>query len=384
MRMRFAAALLIATLPAALFAAEKKDEPKAAQSVPELRQQLEKILKDSHTPGVSVAIVHKDGPEWVGALGLANVAANQPATADTLFRIGSTSKAFASLSILKLVDEGKLSLDDPVRKLAPEVQFENKWEATDPVRVVNLLEHTTGWDDMHLREYAKNADGMDLKTGLAFGTSSRVSRWRPGTRMSYCNTGPAVAAYIVEKITGQRFEDYVQQNFFAPLGMKTATYFPPQANAVTLYHDDGKTPYPYWHIIYRPAGSINASANDMAGYVQFYLNCGMVNGTQAIPGEHVGREGRTEGRVWPEQLLGVRRRVYLSRAQWRCGRRVDGVELHTGVRRGLFLFDQQRQRRRVRQDQQGDPEVHHAEAAEAGSSDCRAAAGVCRGLRGMV
>jgi CubicO group peptidase (beta-lactamase class C family) len=289
MRMRFAAALLIATLPAALFAAEKKDEPKAAQSVPELRQQIEKILKDSHTPAVSVAIVHKDGPEWVGALGLANVAANQPATADTLFRIGSTSKAFASLSILKLVDEGKLSLDDPVRKLAPEVQFENRWEATDPVRVVNLLEHTTGWDDIHLREYAKNADGMDLKSGLAYGASSRVSRWRPGTRMSYCNSGPAVAAYIVEKITGQRFEDYVQQNFFGPIGMKTATYFLPKANAVTLYHDDGKTPYSYWHIILRPAGAINASANDMAGYVQFYLNRGMVNGTRVIPAADIDR-----------------------------------------------------------------------------------------------
>jgi CubicO group peptidase (beta-lactamase class C family) len=289
MRMRFVAALLLLSLPAAVFAAEKKDEPKPAQSIPELRQQLEKILKDTHTPAVSVAIVHKDGPEWVGALGLSNVAANQPATADTLFRIGSTSKAFASLSILKLVDEGKLSLDDPIRKLAPDVQFENKWESTDPVRVVHLLEHTTGWDDIHFRDYAKDADGMELKAGLAFGASSRVSRWRPGTRMSYCNTGPAVAAYIVEKITGQRFEDYVQQNFFGPIGMTTATYFQPPANAVTLYHDDGKTPFKYWHIIYRPAGSINTSANDMASYVQFYLNRGMANGAQVIPAADIDR-----------------------------------------------------------------------------------------------
>jgi CubicO group peptidase (beta-lactamase class C family) len=297
MRMRFVAALLnaalplaiIAALPAAVLAADKKEEPKAAQSLPELRQQIEKILKDTHTPGVSIAIVHKDGPEWVGALGLANVAANQPATADTLFRIGSTSKAFASLSILKLADEGKLSLNDPVHKLAPDVQFENKWEATDPVRVVNLLEHTTGWDDIHLREYALNADGMDLKSGLAYGPSSRVSRWRPGTRMSYCNSGPAVAAYIVEKVTGQRFEDYVQQNFFNPIGMKTATYFKPSANAVTLYHDDGKTPYSYWHILARPAGAINASANDMAAYVQFYLNRGTVNGTAVIPAADIDR-----------------------------------------------------------------------------------------------
>src|ERR1700759_2164349 len=91
--------------------AQKKPEPKPkpAQSIPELRQQLEKILNDTHTPGVSVAIVRRDGPEWVDGLGKANGPQTHPATAYTLFRIGSTSKAFASLSILKLVDEGRLS-----------------------------------------------------------------------------------------------------------------------------------------------------------------------------------------------------------------------------------------------------------------------------------
>jgi CubicO group peptidase (beta-lactamase class C family) len=272
------------------FAADKKDEPKPAQSIGELRQQIETILKDSHTPGVSVAIVRKDGPEWVAGVGMADVASNRPATADTLFRIGSTSKAFASLSILKLAREGKLSLDDPVSKLAPDVVFENPWEATDPVRVVHLLEHTTGWDDIHLKEYARDARGMDLRTALEFGRASRVSRWPPGTRMSYCNSGPAVAAYIVEKVTGRRFEDYVQQNLFGPIGMKTATYFePPSGTATTLYHGDGKTPYPYWNIIYRPAGSINASASDMAPYVQFYLNRGTVNGVVVTPAAEIDR-----------------------------------------------------------------------------------------------
>jgi len=138
----------------------KDEKPKLAQSIDELRQQLEKILKDTRTPGLSVAIVHRDGPEWVAGLGTADVASGRATSANTLFRIGSTSKAFASLSILMLADQGKLSLDDPVHQLVPDVWFENRWEATDPVRVVNLLEHTTGWDDMHLREYAKDAAGM--------------------------------------------------------------------------------------------------------------------------------------------------------------------------------------------------------------------------------
>ena len=245
--------------------------------------------------------MHRDGPEWVAGLGKSNVAANQAATGETLFRIGSTSKAFVSLSILKLVNEGKLSLLDPVHKLVPEIWFENRWEATDPVRVVDLPEHTTGWDDMHLREYAKDAKGMTLREGLDYDHHSRISRWRPGTRMAYCNSGPPVAAYIVEKITGQRFEDYVTQNFFLPIGMKTATYFEqPSPQLTTLYHTDGKTPYPYWNIIERPAGAINASAKDMAAYLQFYLNRGAVDGVQVLPASSIERM-ETPTRTWEAQ-----------------------------------------------------------------------------------
>ena len=92
---------------ASIAQAKKEEKPKPAQSIVELRQQLEKILADTHTPGVSVAIVHRDGPEWVAGLGKSNVATNQPTTDETLSRIGSTSKAFASLSILKLAGRGQ-------------------------------------------------------------------------------------------------------------------------------------------------------------------------------------------------------------------------------------------------------------------------------------
>ncbi len=293
MRKIISAVLLLLVVPVCIAAdKDKKDEPtKPAQSIDELRQQLEKILKDTHTPGVSVAVVHKDGPEWIAGLGIADVATNRPTTADTLFRIGSTSKAFASLSILMLAGQGKITLNDPVHNLVPEVWFENRWESTDPIRIVNVLEHTTGWDDIHLREYAKQApDSMTVREGLDYDHHSRTSRWPPGTRMAYCNSGPPVAAYIVEKLTGQRFEDYVQQSLFLPIGMKTATYFEPSAGAATtLYHDDGKTPYSYWHILMRPAGSINASAKDMAAYVQFYLNRGAVGGKQIVPAADINR-----------------------------------------------------------------------------------------------
>jgi CubicO group peptidase (beta-lactamase class C family) len=291
MNKRALGAMLLVVGAVTCFGDDKKKEEKPAGTVEELRGQLEKILKDTHTPGVSVAIVKKDGPEWVAGVGVADVASNRAVTADTLFRIGSTSKAFASMSILLLANQGKLSLDDPVKKLVPEIWFENRWEATDPVRVVHLLEHTTGWDDMHLREYAKDARGMSLKEGLDYDHHSRASRWPPGTRMAYCNSGPAVAGYIVEKLSGQRFEDFVAQNLFQPMGMNSATYFQPSDPQTTtvLYHNDGKTPYSYWNILLRPAGSINASANDMAAYVRFYLNRGMINGVPLLPAAELDR-----------------------------------------------------------------------------------------------
>lgn len=267
------------------------DEKKSAQTIEELKQQLEKVLGDSHIPGMSVAIVRRDGQDWVAGLGKADVASGRAATADTLFRIGSTSKGFVSLAVLMLVNQNKLSFEDTLHKLAPEVWFENRWEASAPVRLVNLLEHTTGWDDIHFREYAQEAPPtMDLREVFDFSHHSRISRWPPSTRMAYSNSGPPVAAYIVEKITGSRFEDFVAENLFKPIGMKTATYFQPAPESIaTTYRSDGETPIPYSNILYRPSGSINASANDMANYLRFYLNRGNVNGTQVLSAAAIHR-----------------------------------------------------------------------------------------------
>lgn len=266
-------------------------EKKPPQSIEELKQQIEKVLEDSHIPGMAVAIVRRDGQDWVAGLGKADVASGRAATADTLFRIGSTSKAFVSLAVLMLVDQGRLAFEDSLRKLAPEVWFENHWEATNPVRLVNLLEHTTGWDDIHFREFAKELPPTaDISEAFNFDHHSRISRWPPSTRMAYCNSGPSVAAYVVEKITGSRFEDFVTKELFTPIGMKTATYFfPTEESIATTYHSDGKTPFTYSNILFRPSGAINASANDMANYLLFYLNRGSVNGKQVLPATAIDR-----------------------------------------------------------------------------------------------
>lgn len=301
-RLGFAVVLLLAgAIAPALQAAESDDakpgDPPVPKDLPELRSALAKILADSKTPGMALAIVDRDHVLTAEGIGLADVATRTPATADTMFRIGSTSKAFVALAALKLQREGKLDLTATLASLAPEVEFHNPWEATDPVRIVHLLEHTAGFDDVHLRDYAHEDPAPNkLKAALDYDPDSRTSRWRPGTRMAYCNSGPAVVAYVLQKITGEPIEDYIARELFRPIGMPRTSYFltdEVKTTQATLYHPDGTTPYAYWNIALRPAGSINSSAREMAEYVRFYLNRGRVGPadapTQLIAADDIAR-----------------------------------------------------------------------------------------------
>ncbi len=252
-------------------------------TIPELQSAIEKVLEETQTPAVGLALINGDSAVWITGLGKANVEKDVDANEKTIFRIGSTSKMYVSLAILRLQEEGRVSLKDKVRDLVPEIEFENPWAETSPILVENLLEHTTGWDDFHPTEYAYNEPEKSLKEGLDYHPHSRKSRWVPGTRMSYCNSGPPVAAYIVEKITGQNFEDYIQENFFGPMGMENMTYFETddyKKYGATLYIEG--EPQDYLDIIMRPSGSINASPKDMAKMVRFFINRGQVDSLQIV------------------------------------------------------------------------------------------------------
>lgn len=277
------ATLLLAFLVNNVFSASEKNDT-SLDTLADLKAAVERARQEYEVPAVGIAMVDENGPVWIGSLGLADLGKEVPADESTIYRIGSVSKMFVSLAVLKLVEEGRLSLDDRLAELAPEIAYENPWEESDPVRIVHLLEHTTGWDDLHITEYAhSDPTPSTLKQGLDFHPHSRKSRWKPGTRMAYCNAGPGVAAYIVQKITGQEFESYVDEQFFQPMGMKTAGYrlsglF--KQRGATLYTNG--EPSDYWHISMRPSGAINASPVDMAQLVSFFLNRGSANGQSLI------------------------------------------------------------------------------------------------------
>ncbi len=306
-------------------------------TIPELEARIREVLDSLKVPGAGLAIVRHDTVVYTGGLGLARVEPELPANAATLFRIGSTSKAFVALAALQLQREGKLSINDPIRKYLPQFWYQNDWEETDPIRIVHLLEHTSGFDDNSLMTYANNdPKPLTLTEGLALDSTTRVSRWRPGTRFAYCNTGPAIVARIIEVIEGKSFEQVVQERLFDRIGMHTATYFfPDTANlsAATLYRNDGRTPYPYWHVFIRPAGSINAAASDMAQYVRFLLNRGTVGDTVVVAGEDIDRMERSETWIGTRAGLTVGYGLHLYRASDTTG--FVWTEHNGGVEGGL-------------------------------------------------
>ncbi|MGH7866555.1 MAG: serine hydrolase domain-containing protein, partial [Candidatus Dormibacteraceae bacterium] len=140
LRKTFALLLVLLFLGTMASVASAQPKPAAPKTIEELKQQIAGVLAKRHVPGVGLALVAKDHIIWAGGVGKADLASGRSVDADTLFRAGSITKGFIVLALLKLQEEGKIDLNDKLREIAPEVPINNPWEATHPVRVVNLLE----------------------------------------------------------------------------------------------------------------------------------------------------------------------------------------------------------------------------------------------------
>lgn len=258
----------------------------------ELKIKVQQITSQYKNLNVGIAMFNDEGNVWLEVLGNSNQKTVGKDSEKTMFRVASLSKMFVALSILKLQEEGKLSLEDRIKDIIPEVKFENQWEKTDPVRVVHLLEHTSGWDEIHLVEMVHNQHPpISLKDALEFHPHSRTSRWIPGSRMAYCNSGYAVAAYIVEKVSGIAYEDFVKETFFKPLNMSQSTFFNDQVFKMwaAKTHNWEMKEIPYKNELYRPASALNSSIADMAKILQLLLDRGSYDSLHLLAIESIDR-----------------------------------------------------------------------------------------------
>lgn len=175
-------------------------------------------MRRRHTPAVALLVMRDGRVLKQKAYGLANVELNVPASEETLFQIASITKTFTAVGIMSLVEEGKFSLDDGVRKILPTLPA--SWGG---VKIRHLLSHTSGLPDVSLGD---DTDAVIAETRPeALKKLARMPfKSRPGAKWSYNETGYVLLGMIIEKVSGLSYEEFMARRFFRPLGM-TRTIF---------------------------------------------------------------------------------------------------------------------------------------------------------------
>jgi CubicO group peptidase (beta-lactamase class C family) len=225
----------------------------------------------------AVVMVVKDGEILVGkGYGYADVEGHKPVDpARTLFRPGSVSKLFTWTSVMQLVEQGKLALDADVNQY---LDFKIPDAFDKPITLRNLMTHTPGFEEVNKNVIVSDTTGVaPLDSFLKAWTPTRI--FPPGQMPAYSNYGTALAGYIVQRVSGESFDDYVERHIFGPLGMEHATFrqpLPPRlkADMAKGYEVASDTAKPFEMVVPAPAGSLAASGEDMARFMIAHLQQG--------------------------------------------------------------------------------------------------------------
>ena len=181
----------------------KKDELPHPQTLAELQSAMKSVLEKEKVPGAGVALV-SNGAVVVGGIGTADKAANRVVTCETEFRVGSISK-LCGTRVTETRRSCRINLQASLKDVAPEVPVQNRWESTNPVRVVNVLEHTAGFDDMMFREVYNTTESpsipiLQVLQRYTAADCSLASQHADVLRES----GYGLAGYLVEKFPASR------------------------------------------------------------------------------------------------------------------------------------------------------------------------------------
>ena len=282
------------------------------------KEVLQPYVDRGELPG-AISIFYNNGVQETCCIGYANVEQKRPIKLDNVFMQCSQTKGFCGVTIAKLVEEGKLSLDDPVSKYLPE--FKELWvqdsdkdgiktlhKAKNVLTVRMVLNHTGGFP---FECSAKRNDvrgggwsgGAPLRQVASIAAASPIS-FEPGTRDQYSNTGIDIGAAVVEVITGMKWEDYLKKEVLDPLGMKSTWFWPTdkqlkkqvemydvKAGEKAVYRlENGweQRPYNDGHVFASAGAGLWTTANDQLKFYKMLMNLGLGdNGVRILKEETV-------------------------------------------------------------------------------------------------
>jgi CubicO group peptidase (beta-lactamase class C family) len=285
--LRLSASLI---LSAAICFAEST--PVTEPTLPGIGAAMQEMVAKNEIAGAVTVVVGKDKVLHLESTGLADVAANRPMKSDSLFWIASMTKPVTGAAILMLQDEGKLNVTDAVAKYIPEfADLKTPSGKLANLTIVQLLNHTSGLGE------AGGPKAKEAKTlaDLVPIWLAAPMKYEPGAKWQYTQSGINAAGRIVEVISGQTFDAFLQQRLFGPLGMKDTTFYPTdaqRARLVTAYAKNKDTgalesvpPRPDFGPRDRPPqgnGGLFSTAPDYARFCQMLLGGGMFEGRRYL------------------------------------------------------------------------------------------------------
>ncbi len=236
----------------------------------------------------AVVIVVKDGTVlYARGYGYADADRKKPVSVDdTLFRPGSVSKLFTWTAVMQLAEQGKLDLDRDVNDY---LDFKIPPAFGKPITLRNLMTHTPGFEEAIKDLISDNPSHMmPLQTYLSTHMPARI--FPPGTVPAYSNYGAGLAGYIVQRVSGKPFEQYIEENIFAPLRMTHSTFAQPLPDSLKpmmssgfKLESDGAKPFEF--VQPAPAGALSASAGDIARFMIMHLQNGRFEDKQILKPE---------------------------------------------------------------------------------------------------
>jgi CubicO group peptidase (beta-lactamase class C family) len=251
-------------------------------------ERIPDALRRHKVPGVAVGITC-DGQDFVRGFGVTNIDNPLPVDEDTLFQIGSTTKTFTATAVMRLIEQGTLSLDEPIRSYLPSFKMRDP-AVTEGVTMRHLLTHTGGWQGDFFPDTGNGDDALAKYVSLMVGLPQLTPL---GTVWSYNNSAFSLAGLVIEAVTGSTFEATIQERVLRPLALKRSYLFPTQVmvHRFTVGHatvDDKPVVLRPWQLTRASAaaGGITASIRDQLHYARFHLG----DGTNAEGGRILSRE----------------------------------------------------------------------------------------------
>jgi CubicO group peptidase (beta-lactamase class C family) len=250
-----------------------------------LREAVDETLRAYRLPSISLALVKNDRIVWERAFGHLNVAKSVPADPETVYATGSAFKVVVATALLRLVDEGKIALDAPIRESLNGLQIANPYDKETPLTLRHLLSHHSG-----MSNGAQIVSLWGQTTPLTLEETLKKHGnlvTRPGTQFEYSNYGYALCGYLLGKLSNKSVESTLREEILDPLGMTHTAFEPSPAmneNLALPYQSsvEGLTPIGRVRFDVYPGADVYSTPADMARFLILHLNNGKIGGSQII------------------------------------------------------------------------------------------------------